>query len=60
MMSLATLRRLAALAGLLAALYSLTGCVIYSVADTAVSTTVSVAGGAVDLIVPEGDDEDED
>ena len=69
MMSLATLRRLAALAGLLAALNSLTGCVVYSVADTAVSTTASVAGtavyttasvagGAVDLIVPEGDDED--
>ncbi len=71
MMTFATLRRLAGLIGLCALLNGLTGCVVYSVTDTAVSTTASVAGtavsttasvagGAVDLIVPDGDDDDED
>lgn len=44
---------------------ALAGCAVVSVVDTAVSvtataveTTVDVAAGAVDLVVPDGDDDD--
>ena len=45
---------------------SLQGCVVAKVADaavstgaTAVKTTGKVAGGAVDVVTPDGDDEDD-
>ena len=44
---------------------ALQGCIAYTVASTAVSvtataveTTVDVAAGAVDLVTPDGDDDD--
>jgi hypothetical protein len=63
--------RMARLACLFGLLGLLSGCVVYSVADTAVSTTASVAGtavsttakvagGAVDLVIPDDDDEEDD
>ncbi len=47
------------------ALFALSGCVAYTVVDTAVDvgttvvgTAVDVTAGAVDLVIPDSDDED--
>jgi hypothetical protein len=60
-------RRLATPLLLLATAGALSGCIAYSVASTAVSvtgtvieTSADVVGGAVDLAIPDGDDEDDD
>ena len=62
-----TVRRLATPLLLLATAGALCGCIAYSVASTAVSvtgtvieTSADVVGGAVDLAIPDGDDEDDD
>lgn len=51
---------------IVAAAMLLSGCAVYTVVDTAVSvgataveTTADVAAGAVDIIVPDGDDDDD-
>lgn len=53
----------ARLAGAVALLAGLGGCIVYDVAETAVDVTttavgaaVDVTAGAVDLVVPDGDD----
>lgn len=57
------------LPGLLAAILilGLSGCIAYTVVDTAVDVTtttvgaaVDVTGAAVDLVIPDGEDEDEE
>lgn len=59
----AILRRLPVVAALLLG-SATTGCVVYTVASTAVDVgatavgvTADVIGGAVDLVVPDGDDD---
>ncbi|MEL6478019.1 MAG: hypothetical protein AAFR17_11900 [Pseudomonadota bacterium] len=56
--------RLIRVGGVIAALATMQGCIAYTVADTAVGvvgtaveTTADIAGGAVDLVV--GDDDDD-
>jgi hypothetical protein len=61
------MRPVAVLPALLATAGSLSGCIAYSVASTAVSvtgtaieTTADIVGGTVDLVIPDGEDEDDD
>ncbi len=60
-------RKPARVAALLALAALPGGCVAYTVASTAVSVTATavetsadIVGGAVDLVIPDGDDEDDD